>query len=149
MIPRRGWSSIVRRFSRRNSLRMSTMRSRWKKRRKRRGSSISMKTAADKKTALLTVFFVVMIDLMGFGIVLPLLPFYASRFGVSAVMIGLLYSVYSFSQLVFSPFWGGLSDRIGRRPVMLVSTLGASLAYVLFGFAHTFAILFLSRLLAG
>lgn len=102
-----------------------------------------------KKGALLTVFLVVLIDLMGFGIVLPLLPFYASQFGVSAVMIGLLYSVYSFAQLIFSPFWGGLSDRIGRRPIMLISTLGSCLAYVLFGFAHSFAVLFISRLLAG
>src|SRR6185295_20298190 len=101
MIPRRGWSSIVRRFSRRNSLRMSTMRSRWKKRRKRRGSSISMKTAADKKTALLTVFLVVLIDLMGFGIVLPLLPFYASKFNAGPVVVGLLFAVYSLSQLIF------------------------------------------------
>jgi MFS family permease len=61
-----------------------------------------------KKSALATVFLVVVIDLMGFGIVLPLLPFYAQEFQASAVTIGLLYSVYSFMQLIFSPIWGSL-----------------------------------------
>lgn len=103
----------------------------------------------NKKYALLTVFLVVLVDLMGFGIVLPLLPFYASKFDASALTIGLLYSVYSFAQLIFSPFWGSLSDRIGRRPVMLVSTLGASVAYLLFAFSGSLWVLFLSRLLAG
>ncbi len=102
-----------------------------------------------KKSALYTVFLVVLIDLMGFGIVLPLLPFYSKEFGASALSIGLLYSVYSFAQLLFSPFWGGLSDRIGRRPIMLISTLGSFLAYLLFAFSHSFGLLFFSRLLAG
>lgn len=102
-----------------------------------------------KKSALYTVFLVVLIDLMGFGIVLPLLPFYSSEFGASTLSIGLLYSVYSFAQLLFSPFWGGLSDRIGRRPIMLVSTLGSVLAYLIFAFSHSFGLLFFSRLLAG
>ncbi len=99
--------------------------------------------------ALLTVFLAVLIDLMGFGIVLPLLPFYAQIFRASAVQIGLLYSIYSFAQLIFSPIWGGLSDRVGRRPIMLMSTLGASFAYLLFGFSNSLALLFVSRLLAG
>ena len=90
-----------------------------------------------------------MIDLLGFGIVLPLLPFYAKEFAATPLTIGLLYSVYSFMQLIFSPFWGGLSDRIGRRPIMLLSTFGASMAYLLFGFAETLGVLFLSRILAG
>ncbi|MGH7197519.1 MAG: MFS transporter [Candidatus Omnitrophota bacterium] len=102
-----------------------------------------------KKSALYTVFLVVLIDLMGFGIVLPLLPFYASQFGASAVSIGLLYSVYSFAQLLFSPIWGGFSDRIGRRPIMLLSTLGSFLAYLIFAYSNSFGILFFSRLLAG
>ena len=101
------------------------------------------------KPALATVFLAVLIDLMGFGIVLPLLPFYASLFKASPVAIGLLYSIYSFAQLIFSPIWGGLSDRVGRRPIMLMSTLGAAFAYLLFGLAHTLPLLFLSRLIAG
>src|SRR3989338_126218 len=102
-----------------------------------------------KKSALLTVFLVVLVDLMGFGIVLPLIPFYAAKFNASAVSIGLLYSIYSLAQLVFSPLWGRFSDRIGRRPIMLMSTLGASLAYLLFAFSNSLSVLFLSRLLAG
>src|SRR3989304_6229975 len=98
---------------------------------------------------LAIVFLAVLIDLMGFGIVLPLLPFYASHFGASAVVVGFLFSIYSFAQLIFSPVWGGLSDRFGRRPIMLVSTLGASMAYIIFGLAGSLAILFLSRLVAG
>src|SRR3989338_10803932 len=103
----------------------------------------------NKKSALFTVFLVVLIDLMGFGIVLPLLPFYASQFQASAVTVGLLYSVYSLAQLVFSPFWGALSDRFGRRPVMLLSTLGSALSYVLFALSHLLAFLLVSRVLAG
>ncbi len=102
-----------------------------------------------RKGALATVFLVVLIDLIGFGIVLPLLPFYASQFHASPMAIGLLYSVYSFAQLIFSPVWGSFSDRIGRRPIMLMSTLGASLAYLLFAFSNSLSVLFLSRLLAG
>jgi len=101
------------------------------------------------KPALATVFLVVMIDLLGFGIVLPLLPFYAQEFAASAVMIGLLYSVYSFMQLIFSPIWGSLSDRIGRRPIMLISTFGAVLAYIIFGLAESLGVLFFSRIVAG
>jgi MFS family permease len=89
-----------------------------------------------KRSPLLAVFVVVLIDLMGFGIVLPLLPFYASEFHASSTSIGLLYSIYSLAQLVFSPIWGSLSDRIGRRPIMILSTFGASLAYLLFAFSH-------------
>ncbi|MEX1062940.1 MAG: MFS transporter [Balneolaceae bacterium] len=102
-----------------------------------------------KKSALFTVFLVVVIDLMGFGIVLPLLPFYAQEFEASAVTIGLLYSVYSFMQLIFSPIWGSLSDKIGRRPIMLISTFGAVIAYIIFGFAQSLTVLFVSRIVAG
>lgn len=102
-----------------------------------------------KSGHLSIVFLAVLIDLMGFGIILPLLPFYASAFKASAVSIGLLYSIYSFAQLIFSPIWGELSDRIGRRPIMLISTLGASAAYMIFGLAHTLWLLFFSRLVAG
>lgn len=101
------------------------------------------------KPALATVFLVVVIDLLGFGIVLPLLPFYAQEFAASAVMIGLLYSVYSFMQLIFSPIWGSWSDRIGRRPIMLLSTFGAVIAYIIFGLAESLSVLFLSRIVAG
>ncbi len=101
------------------------------------------------KGRLFTVFFVVLIDLIGFGIVLPLLPFYGAEFGATAIIIGLLYSVFSFAQLIFSPIWGSLSDRIGRRPIMLISTCGSIFAYIIFGLAGSLAVLLFSRLLAG
>lgn len=102
-----------------------------------------------RKGSLATVFFVVLIDLIGFGLVLPLLPFYAREFAATPVIIGLLYSIYSVAQLFFSPIWGSLSDRMGRRPVMLLSTAGAVAAYLMFGFAESLLVLFLSRLVAG
>lgn len=101
------------------------------------------------RATLLTIFLVVLVDLMGFGIILPLLPFFASQFQSGPVAIGALYAIYSLAQLVFSPIWGALSDRIGRRPVMLISTLGSSVSYVLFVFSGSFAALFATRLLAG
>ena len=106
-------------------------------------------TIVHPQKALATVFGVVLVDLLGFGLVLPLLPFYAGAFNATAVEIGLLYSVYSFSQLIFSPIWGSLSDRVGRRPIMLLSTLGGLLAYVWFASATSLLVLFLSRTLAG
>ena len=96
-----------------------------------------------------SVFLVVLVDLLGFGIILPLLPFFASQFSAGPVAIGFLYAAYSLAQLVFSPLWGSLSDRIGRRPVMILSTLGSSASYLVFVFSHSFGALFLSRLLAG
>jgi MFS transporter, DHA1 family, tetracycline resistance protein len=106
-------------------------------------------TSVDRRLRLATVFLVVLVDLLGFGIVLPLLPFYGSKFGAGALTIGLLYSVYSLSQLVFAPLWGGWSDRIGRRPIMLLSTFGAAASYILFAFSHSLTLLFVSRILAG
>ena len=90
-----------------------------------------------------------MVDLLGFGVVLPLLPFYAGKFDASPVEIGLLYSIYSLAQLIFSPLWGSWSDRVGRRPVMLISTFGGVIAYIWFGLAGSLASLFLSRMMAG
>jgi MFS family permease len=94
---------------------------------------------------LLTVF----IDLLGFGIIIPLLPFYALHFGASAIVIGLLTSSYSLMQFLFVPFWGRLSDRIGRRPIILMSVTGSFISYLIFGFADSLAVLFVSRVLAG
>ena len=102
-----------------------------------------------KKTALLTAFLVVMIDLIGFGIVLPGLEAYAANFNATPIFIGLIYSSYSFMQLIFSPIWGSLSDRIGRRPVMMVSTLGASAAYLIFAFSRSLGMLLFCRIFAG
>ena len=105
---------------------------------------------------LLVVFLTVFIDLVGFGIVLPLLPIYSDQFGAKGWMIGAIMASYSAMQFVFAPGWGRLSDRIGRRPVMLVSTAGAVVSYALFavgsGFSNTSTALLLiivSRVFAG
>jgi len=86
---------------------------------------------------------------VGFGIVLPLLPFYAERFGASGTEVGLLITVYSLAQLFLAPLWGRLSDRLGRRPILILGLLGSAVSYVIFAFAGTLSILFLSRIMAG
>lgn len=88
-------------------------------------------------------------DLVGFGIVLPLLPFYGDRFGASGVEIGLLVAVYSAAQLLFSPLWGRLSDRFGRRPILIIGLVGSAVSYLIFGYARSLLVLFISRIMAG
>jgi MFS transporter, DHA1 family, tetracycline resistance protein len=104
---------------------------------------------------LLIIFLTVFIDLIGFGIVLPLLPVFSKDFGASGFMIGLIMASYSVMQFLFAPWWGRLSDRIGRRPVLLISTAGAALSYTLFAIACQFPngtglwLLLVSRIFAG
>jgi len=95
------------------------------------------------------IFAIVLIDLIGFGIVIPLLPIYAKTYGASPFVIGLLAISYSATQLIFNPIWGTLSDRIGRRPILLMSLLGAVLFYTLFGWAPSLLWLFVARAGAG
>lgn len=96
-----------------------------------------------------TVFLIVFIDLVGFGIVIPILPLYAEQYEPSPVVFGLLMASFSIMQFVFAPVLGRLSDRVGRRPVLLVSLAAAAAGYLLFGFAHSLAVLFLSRIIPG
>src|SRR4051812_47456892 len=91
-----------------------------------------------RKPSLLVIFLTVFIDLIGFGIVLPLLPQYGEVYGARGWEIGLLMAAYSLMQFLFAPAWGRLSDRIGRRPVLLISTAGAVASYMLFAWATTF-----------
>ena len=108
-------------------------------------------------SSLRIVFLVVLMDLVGFGLILPLLPLYADTLGAGPYFIGALLSVYSLMQFVINPVWGRLSDRIGRRPVILLSLTGSTASYVLYGLAEhlssqeavVLGILFVSRLLAG
>jgi MFS transporter, DHA1 family, tetracycline resistance protein len=102
-----------------------------------------------KRSPLAVIFVTVFIDLVGFGIVIPLLPFYASRYGASPFAIGLLFASYSLMQLVFSPVLGRLSDRHGRRPVLLVSLLGTALGFFILGLADTLVLLFVGRVIDG
>ena len=102
-----------------------------------------------RRSLLVVVFLTVFIDLVGFGIVIPLLPLYAKAHDPSPLALGLLMASFSAMQFVFAPILGRLSDRFGRRPVVLLSLLGTVGSYLLFAFAHTMSGLFASRLLAG
>lgn len=109
-----------------------------------------------RKPSLLVVFLTVFIDLIGFGIVVPLVPIYSRHYGASGFVIGAIIASYSAMQFLFSPVWGRLSDHHGRRPILLISTAGAALSYVLFAIAsgfenHTAALwaLLVSRVFAG
>src|SRR3954468_7983067 len=90
-----------------------------------------------KRPSLLVIFLSVFIDLIGFGIVMPLLPIYARDFHAPGYLIGLIMASFSVMQFLFAPMWGGLSDRIGRRPVILISNAGSAVAYALFALAST------------
>jgi DHA1 family tetracycline resistance protein-like MFS transporter len=95
------------------------------------------------------IFLTVFIDLLGFGIIIPLMPFYAETFGASALTVGLLNTSFSVMQFLFAPVWGRLSDRIGRRPVILIGLFGSFLSYLLFGLATSLTLLFAARICAG
>lgn len=95
------------------------------------------------------VFTTVVIDLVGFGIVLPILPLWAETFGASPVQIGLITASYAVMQLLFAPVWGRLSDRHGRRPIILVSLAGSAVSALMIGVAGTLLVLFVARVLQG
>jgi MFS transporter, DHA1 family, tetracycline resistance protein len=95
------------------------------------------------------LFLIVFVDLVGFGLVIPLLPFYAVRFAASPQQVTLLLATYSLCQLFTAPLWGRLSDRVGRRPVLMTSMLASALAYLWFGVADDLWMLFAARALAG
>lgn len=95
------------------------------------------------------VFLIVFIDLVGFGIVIPILPLYGEQYASSPLVLGLLMASFSAMQFVFAPLLGRLSDRVGRRPVLLVSLLGSAVGYVLFGVAGSIGMLFVSRIVDG
>jgi MFS transporter, DHA1 family, tetracycline resistance protein len=104
---------------------------------------------ARKLTPLTILFFTVFLDLVGFGIVIPLLPLYAERFGASPMAVVWLVAIYSLMQFLFAPWWGQLSDRVGRRPVLLVGLFGSAFSYLIFGLAGSLLVLFLARAMAG
>jgi len=109
-----------------------------------------------RKPSLLVIFLTVFIDLVGFGIVLPLLPIYSREFGASGLVLGVIVASFSAMQFIFAPLWGRWSDRVGRRPVLLISIAGSALSYAFFAMGsglenHTTALLVLlaSRVFAG
>ncbi len=104
---------------------------------------------AKSRSPLVVVFLTVFIDLLGFGIIIPLLPVYSKAYGATEPQLGLLFGSFSLMQLVFSSMWGRMSDRIGRRPVLLGGLVGTAASYALFAVSNSLPLLFASRVLAG
>ncbi len=102
-----------------------------------------------KNKPLASIFLIVFIDLLGFSLILPLLPYYAETFGASDTLVGLLVASYAAAQLVGAPLLGRISDRVGRRPVLLISLFGTLVGFLLLGFAKTLLVLFIARILDG
>jgi DHA1 family tetracycline resistance protein-like MFS transporter len=102
-----------------------------------------------KKSPLATILLVVFVDLIGFGMIIPILPLYAKSFQAQEWQIGLLFGCYSFMQFVASPVLGYISDRIGRKPVLLVSLIGTAAGYVVMANAQSLTMLFIARIIAG
>jgi multidrug resistance protein len=98
---------------------------------------------------LVIIFLTVFIDLLGFGIIVPLLPFYAESYGASAFTVGLLGTVFSLMQFLVAPLCGRWSDRVGRRPVILYGLLASAMAYVALAMADSLALIFAARILGG
>ena len=98
---------------------------------------------------LLVIFLTILVNLIGFGIIIPLLPFYAETFGASPVAVGMLFASFSIAQLVASPLLGHWSDHWGRRPVLIFSLLGTVVSFVMLALAHSLALLFAARIVDG
>src|SRR3977135_4515555 len=104
---------------------------------------------ARPRSPLFVLFLTVFIDLVGFGIVIPILPLYAENFHATPMTIGWLTGIYSVMQIIFPPILGKLSDRFGRRPVLIVSIAGTAVGFALMGMATALPLLFVQRFLAG
>src|SRR4029077_1543312 len=102
-----------------------------------------------KSSPLLPIFLIVVVDVLGLTIILPLLPFYAESLGATPRVVGLLVSAYAICQLIAGPPLGHLSDRIGRRPVLLVSQVGTCIGFLILAYANTLWVVFLARIIDG
>ncbi|MCA9413224.1 MAG: MFS transporter [Candidatus Omnitrophica bacterium] len=110
------------------------------------------RTPEDRKrfAALMVIFFTVFIDLIGFGIIIPILqPYAIGKFGATEFQAGILMGVFSMVQFFFTPLWGWLSDRFGRKPILLITLLGIALSYVVLAVANSLTMLFVGRIMAG
>ena len=102
-----------------------------------------------RKSPLIPIFLIVSVDVLGLTIILPLLPFYAEHFGASPAVVGLLVSSYAFCQLIAGPLLGRISDRVGRRPLLLVSQMGTFIGFLILAYANALWLVFLSRIIDG
>ncbi|QQS37847.1 MAG: MFS transporter [Ignavibacteriales bacterium] len=104
----------------------------------------------NKKTPLVLIFLTVFIDLLGFGILIPILPTFATKeLKVDETAIGIVIAIYSLTQFFFNPVFGKLSDKYGRRPIIVISLLLNAVGYIVFSFTHTYLMLIISRIIAG
>jgi DHA1 family tetracycline resistance protein-like MFS transporter len=110
---------------------------------------VNRSPAAAADRPLLIIFLIVFVNLLGFGIIIPLLPFYATRLGASPFTVGLLFASFSIAQLFAAPLLGDLSDRYGRRPVLIFSLIGTVASFALLAVANSIALVFLSRIIDG
>ena len=101
------------------------------------------------KKVLIIAFMTIFLDLLGFGIIIPIQPFYVKSFGATPTVVTLLGASYSMMQFFFSPFWGGLSDKVGRRPIILFSIVISAIGHFMFAMASGLWVLFAARMLAG
>ena len=101
------------------------------------------------KSPLLPIFLIVSVDVLGLTIILPLLPFYAEKFGASPAVVGLLVSSYALCQLIAGPILGRWSDHMGRRPLLLVSQVGTLIGFLILAYANALWLIFLSRIIDG
>ncbi|HVW83387.1 MAG TPA: MFS transporter [Bryobacteraceae bacterium] len=102
-----------------------------------------------KRSPLLPIFLIVLVDVLGLTIILPLLPFYAEHLGASATVVGLLISTYALCQLIAGPILGRLSDHMGRKPLLIVSQIGTLIGFLILAFAQQLWVVFLSRVIDG
>ncbi len=103
----------------------------------------------ERKSSLAILFSVIVLDLIGFGIMIPILPFYAEEYGANATTLGFLLTSYAGMQFLFSPFWGRLSDRWGRKKILLLTMTGSSLGLLILGLANSLPMLFIGRIFSG
>ncbi|MBI5839571.1 MAG: MFS transporter [Chloroflexi bacterium] len=102
-----------------------------------------------KNRNLAILFFTLVVVMLGFGIIIPIIPFYVERFGGGGMEMGMLMSIFSLMQFIFSPIWGSLSDKLGRKPLLLIGALGNALSMAWMGFSDTYGMIFAARALSG
>jgi multidrug resistance protein len=112
-------------------------------------SPAALPAGAPPRSVLVVVFATILIDFIGWSVLIPILPLFAERLGATPVQVALLLTLYALAQLLFAPLWGLVSDRVGRRPVILVSLFGTVVAFLLLALAGSIPALYAARVLAG